>query len=50
MDVPAEDPEYEPETESEYECLNCATVVEAVHPTNCPDCDGILRNRSLPME
>ncbi len=48
--VPPEDPEYDPSTESEYECLECGTTVESRDSTTCPNCGESLRNRSLPME
>lgn len=49
-DMPAEDPEYDQAEESLYECLDCGTTVESENATSCPNCGGVLRNKSLPME
>ncbi|QZA88898.1 rubrerythrin-like domain-containing protein [Salinarchaeum sp. IM2453] len=48
--MPQPDPEYDPAEESEYECLDCGNLIEETDPSNCPECGGTLRNRSLPME
>lgn len=48
--APARDPEYDPSSESVYECLNCGTEVRTVNPPDCPECGGSLRNTSFPME
>ncbi|MFC4358409.1 rubrerythrin-like domain-containing protein [Halobium salinum] len=45
------DIEYDPTTETAYECLNCGTVISvSTSPGRCPDCDGSLRNREMPFE
>jgi rubrerythrin len=45
------DVETDPEGETRYECLICGTVVvDTSHPTTCPDCDSVLRNRATPCE
>ena len=42
---------YDPEGTSEYECLRCGELVLAEsHPGDCPQCDSVLRNRSMPFE
>jgi rubrerythrin len=39
------------EMSSEYECLQCGTIVEAeTHPGECPDCGGDFQNRAKSLE
>ncbi|MFC4249726.1 rubrerythrin-like domain-containing protein [Natribaculum luteum] len=45
------DAEYDPKTESTYECLDCGnTVLSTTHPGECPVCGATFRNRSMPLE
>lgn len=45
------DIEYDPTTETTYECLNCGKIISvSSSPGQCPDCDGSLRNREMPFE
>jgi rubrerythrin len=42
---------YDPDTASEYECLDCGELIIAEsHPGNCPQCGSTPRNRSMPCE
>lgn len=37
--------------ETPYECFECGTLTVAVNnPGKCPDCDGLMRNRRMPIE
>ena len=45
------DAEYDPTTESTYECHECGeTVIAKTFPGDCPSCGATFRNRSMPME
>ncbi len=45
------DPDYDPSTETDYECIQCGTIITAGdNPMACPECDSPLRNRELPFE
>jgi len=45
------DIDYDPTTETEYECIQCGTIVAAEdHPMNCPECEAPVRNREMPLE
>lgn len=45
------DPEYDPDSTTEYECLDCGYTTQAErHPVSCPDCGSSLRNRAFPIE
>ncbi|WP_150123015.1 rubrerythrin-like domain-containing protein [Haladaptatus sp. R4] len=45
------DVDYDPTTESEYECPRCGAIVTAAHhPGACDDCNVHLRNRRTPLE
>lgn len=36
---------------SEYECLECGTIVEsASHPGDCEECGGTVQNRGMSLE
>jgi len=42
---------YDPDTASEYECLDCGELIVAEsHPGSCPQCGSTPRNRSMPCE
>lgn len=42
--------ENDPESPSEYECLQCGTIVEAkTHPETC-ECGGEFQNRAKSLE
>jgi rubrerythrin len=42
---------YDPDTASEYECLDCGELLVAEsHPGSCPQCGSTPRNRSMPCE
>lgn len=48
MDSPTE---LETADTTQYECFNCATIVDGdTHPGACPDCGGTMRNRTVPIE
>lgn len=41
----------DPERDDAYECFECGTIVVAeTNPSSCPDCDGEIRNRRMPIE
>lgn len=45
------DPDYEPETETNYECIQCGSIITAVdNPVDCPECESPLLNREMPYE
>lgn len=45
------DPEHDPSTETDYECIQCGIIIAAVdNPVTCPECESPLRNRELPFE
>jgi DNA-directed RNA polymerase subunit RPC12/RpoP len=35
---------------SVYECCNCGTRISGGSPGRCPDCDGGVKNLSVPRE
>ncbi|ADJ17106.1 rubrerythrin-like domain-containing protein [Halalkalicoccus jeotgali] len=37
--------------ETAYECFRCGSIIIATtSPGRCPDCNGPLRNRQVPLE
>ena len=44
-------PDYDPSTETDYECIQCGVIVTAVdHPMECPECGTPMLNREMPSE
>ena len=45
------DIDYDPATATDYECIQCGTIVTAEdNPVSCPECEAPVRNREMPME